>query len=580
MKSIAIRAVTLLTVTIAIVFIYCSEPRYHGRSLTRWLQQYDYTPLDEAQRRAEAQNAIQAIGAKKSLPELLDLVKAKDDPVSLWLIDKTGEFRIRFLRWKSSENYSYEDWQRSQWHSAEDFQQLGIAGFEVLGTNAAPAAARLEKLLGKQDHAFTAERCLEFVGKPAEPVLCRALTNSDERIRQWAIDQLASVTDDVGVYIARIKPCLQDSSAAVRATTVDAIGAQTSAPELAVPLLLEALKDSAVSANAANALANFGTNALVAFSQLTNLVESGNENVSGAALKTLIIIAPDASFPIFTNHLAQAKPGTDAALKALTQVAPDRALPIILDHLQSPDVKMRRRAFGLLRRFPATPQIESVMQTVSADADSDLALAAKGFLTDQYAASHPDEFLFPDEPSYGGKPLGKWLETRVQGGGDLTPEAKDAIRHLGTNAIPALLKRLTYVRPAYCFSSIQINLNASGGFIALGEQTKSVLPGLQTLMDSTNMEIDLAAMIATCGTGSNAIPFLIKGLTNQFANVRNLAANALTSDDLGGQFPEQRKEAIPLLVKLLNDPDDDVRMNATNQLKQMNPAAAAKAGIK
>jgi hypothetical protein len=30
----------------------------------------------------------------------------------------------------------------------------------------------------------------------------------------------------------------------------------------------------------------------------------------------------------------------------------------------------------------------------------------------------------------------------------------------------------------------------------------------------------------------------------------------------------------------LNDPDDDVRMNATNQLKEIDPAAAAKAGIK
>ena len=126
--------------------IVCTrQPRYHGRTLTSWLQQYSCTSLDEPQRRQEAQNAVRAIGTKKVLPKLLNLVEAKDDPVSLWLIDKTDEFRIRFLRWSSSERYSYEDWQRIRWHSAEDFQQLGIAGFEVLGTNAASRSRKTGK---------------------------------------------------------------------------------------------------------------------------------------------------------------------------------------------------------------------------------------------------------------------------------------------------------------------------------------------------------------------------------------------------------------------------------------------------
>ena len=240
---------------------------------------------------------------------------------------------------------------------------------------------------------------------------------------------------------------------------------------------------------------------------------------------------------------------------------------------------MRREAFGLLRHYPVTAQIDSAMQTVAADSDSDLALAAKGFLTDQYATNHPDAFLFSGEPSYHSKRLGEWLETRIEGGGDLTPAAKDAIHQLGTNAIPALLKRLAYARPPYCFSPFQININAAGGFIALGEQAEPALPQLWRLMDSTNKDTALTAMIATCGTGSNAMPFLIKGLTNQFADVRNQAANLLT-EGVGDKFPEQRKQAIPLFVKLLDDSDDDVRGNATNQLKEIDPATAAKLGIK
>jgi HEAT repeat protein len=569
--------------TLGILIVCTSEPRYHGRTLTRWLWQYYSASLEETNRLQEAQNAVRAIGAKKAVPKLLKLVEAKDDPVSSWLIDKTGEWRIRFLKWHSSESYSLEDYERIQWRSAEDFQMLGVRGFEILGTNAAPAVGMLGKILNEQfpdqRHTQVIEWSLESIGKPAEPVVCRALTNSNPAIRQWAVDELASDTDEVEVYIARIKPRLQDSSDAVRRTTVDAIGIQTSAPELAVPLLVEALKDSSTSVNAANALANFGTNALFAFPILTNLVENGNDGTAGAALKTLIIIAPDRAFPIFTNRLVQAKPWVDAALRALADVRPDKALPIVLARLQSPEVAMRREAFGLLRHYPETLQIDSAMQAATADSDSSLALGAKGFLTEQYETNHPDKFLFPDEPGYNGKQLGEWLETRIEGGGDFTPAAKEAIHQMGTKAIPALLKRLTYQRPPYCFSPFQININAATGFIALGEQAKPALPELWTLMDNTNKETALTAMIATCGTGSNAMPFLIKGLTNQFAEVRNQAANLLT-EGIGDKFPEQRKRAIPLFVKLLNDSDDDVRGNATNQLKEIDPATAVKFGIK
>ena len=559
--------ISLAILCVLVVVICEREPHYHGRTLTSWVQQYWDTSGMETQRLAEAQDAIRGIGARKALPKLLNLVEAKDDPVSSWVIDAGDKLRIsdeiglRFIRW----------------HSAEDFWWLGERGFEILGTNAAPAAGELGKLLNENDRVLVTERCLESIGKPAESIICQALTNQNVAIRQWAIDELASVTDDVGVYITRIKPRLQDSSDAVRGTAINDIGIQMSAPELAVPLLVAALKDSAVSANAANTLANFGTNALVAFPMLTNLV-SGGGNAAGAALRTLIIVSPDRAFSIFTNCLAQGKPGVDAALQALTDVRPAKALPIVLARLQSSDIAMRRQAFGLLRHYPATSQIDSAMQTAAADSDSGLALSAKGFLTDQYETNHPDEFLFPDEPSYNGRRLGEWLKMR-DADGFISQDATNAIQHIGTNAIPALLKRLVHVRPAYCFSPFQININAAGGFVALGELTKPALPELRMLMDSTNKDVALCAMIATCGTGSNAMPFLIKGLTNQFPNVRNEAASILT-DAIGAQFPEQRKQAIPLFVKLLNDPDDDVRGNATNQLKEIDRIAAAKAGIK
>lgn len=219
------------------------------------------------------------------------------------------------------------------------------------------------------------------------------------------------------------------------------------------------------------------------------------------------------------------------------------------------------------------------MQCVAAGSDHDLALAAKSYLTDQYETNHTDAILFSDEPSCNGRRLGQWLRTRVEDGADFTPAAKTAIKQLGTNAIPALLKRLTYVRPPYCFSPIQINLDAAAGFIALSEQAGPVLPKLWTLMDSTHKEVALAAMIASFGTGSNALPFFIKGLTNSFPEVRSCAANVLSGGS-AKRFPELSHPALPLLAKLLTDPDADVRANATNALKELDPVLAAQTGIK
>ena len=61
--------------------------------------------------------------------------------------------------------------------------------------------------------------------------------------------------------------------------------------------------------------------------------------------------------------------------------------------------------------------------------------------------------------------------------------------------------------------------------------------------------------------------------------MRGEAANYLTGE-WSAQFPEQRRQAIPVLVKLLNDPDENVRMNVTNALKEVDPQTAVKAGIK
>lgn len=241
----------LISVLIGIIqMMSARDPRYRGRSLTSWLRQYSETPLMETQRLAEAQAAIRAIGVARVLPKSLSLVETREDPVSLWIMAKSDKYRLKYLKWRS----------------AEDLQQLGIAGFQMLESNAAPAIGELTPLLADDQHAFTAVRCLIAIGPPAEAAVSQALTNQSEQVRYFATQQFGWVTEDTEDFLAHMKKCLEDPVGSHFAA-VQGIGLQTHAPDSAIPLLVEALRDKqdAVSSSAAKFLADFGTNAVRAF---------------------------------------------------------------------------------------------------------------------------------------------------------------------------------------------------------------------------------------------------------------------------------------------------------------------------
>src|SRR5437870_350307 len=109
-----------VVVTTMVVGVGWSEPSYKGRSLTRWLQQcYDSLP-EETQKIAQAQLAINAIGAEKALPVLMKMIQAKDGRVRSWVIQKNQKWHIGALKLREG----------------IATRQLGVAGFEALGMNA------------------------------------------------------------------------------------------------------------------------------------------------------------------------------------------------------------------------------------------------------------------------------------------------------------------------------------------------------------------------------------------------------------------------------------------------------------
>ena len=559
----------LIGFSVWIILLRTGEPRFQNRTLTSWLKQYSRASLDETNRLAEAQEAIRTIGPKKSLPILLKLLRSKDGRFDKWVLNNSERFKLEFLHWQTELDCELE----------------GLAGFEALGSNAAPAVGELVRLLDDKDRAFTATRCLDDIGKPAESVLRQCLTNSNPDVREWGVSALAGATDDVEVYISRIKGCLNDPEALVRLATVRAIGSQENAPDLAVPILIGALNDpdAHVSAQAADSLGGFGTNSASAISTLTNQIGQGEQTRSRAAMNALAAIAPTEAIPILSNTVLN---GTavlsGAALRSLKSINPELSRQMTLAELRSPDSKRRSQAVGVAGTFEMeTPGIAEALKLASQDSDPEVARQANMAMrqmVQKKKESGPVIVQFPGDPSYQGKSLGEWLQV-LRRSSETPTNCVQALENMGTKVIPALLHRVEYKDPVFGLADFEVSMGGASGLMALGERAKPALPRLADLMDTNDRDVALCAMLGTLGAGRGAVLCLMKGLTNRFPDVRNEAATCLTGE-WSAQFPEEQKKAIPQLLKLLNDPDEDVRMAAKNGIKTIDPQAAGRAGIR
>lgn len=499
---------------------------------------------------------------------MLSRLKTKESPIRAWIIEKANKYHIRFL----------------QLNSATECQLQGVAGFEVLGTNCAPAVGELTKLLGDPELAFLATRCLGNIGKAAERPLLQCLTNKDGQVRNWSVGALAEVTDDVEVYVSRIKPLLRDPDAAVRFSTVQSIAAQADAPDVAVPILIFALQDAddGVASQAANGLAGFGTNALSSWPTLTNLLTAGREGQSRPALEALPAIDHAKALPILTNvALTGSPPLMGTALRELKPIAPALALSMTLAELRGNDTPRQLIALGVAVTYdPETPGIPEALKFAAKASDPEVSqhamITMRSMLNKQREKSGPIVRI-PNEPEYQGKPLGEWL-TMWRDDSGLSTNAVQALRQMGTNLIPALVARLTYKDPIFGLDDYEVGMSAARALIALGDDAKPALPALSALMNSDTQDLALRAMISTLGMGTNAMPCLLKGFASRFPDVRSEAAHFIA--DWGAQFPEQQKQAVPYVIKLLEDPEQQVRINATNNLLELDPQAAARMGIR
>jgi len=185
----------------------------------------------------------------------------------------------------------------------------------------------------------------------------------------------------------------------------------------------------------------------------------------------------------------------------------------------------------------------------------------------------------PGKPRYQGRSLDSWVKDFHLVGGEQHEKAKVAVRHMGTNALPKLIKMLRYEAPAwkvrlqewnewipiikFRFQAASVrHWRAETALQALGPIAVPTLLDLVKEGKSGGRAWDALFMI-----GEQGITPLTGALTNSDPNIRTYAAMALASLESEGSA------AVPALLRKLDDSDYRVREAVTNALRSIDPQA-------
>jgi hypothetical protein len=189
------------------------------------------------------------------------------------------------------------------------------------------------------------------------------------------------------------------------------------------------------------------------------------------------------------------------------------------------------------------------------------------------------------DPVYQGRPISRWLRGHVASSAAQPPfgsqgwrDADEALRKVGTNAIPVLLEMIAATdipRPAikildwarnrrlisyqYHYAYAR-NDEARYAFEVLGARAASAVPRLTKIYTeklSRNSESSAASALGSIGSAAqSAVPVLLRDLTNSSKPERFDAVSAVMR--IGGN-PDL---VVPALLSAAKDSDVDVRWNA------------------
>jgi len=199
-------------------------------------------------------------------------------------------------------------------------------------------------------------------------------------------------------------------------------------------------------------------------------------------------------------------------------------------------------------------------------------------------------FKGSDEPVYHDRPLSYWISKAdiISDDYHATNEPVIAIRTIGTNALPHLIRRLSVkhssfhklltelwskqsIIPSKRKSDWEIRSEAAVGIILLGNQAKSALPELTRLAQDPDMTMDVAPVLSRLGADGYCA--LTNCFTNTNAKVRfwcvaNLR-NFYTNSETVSNYQREARVAVPALLGRIHDPSTNVAASAVRALGEI-----------
>ena len=204
--------------------------------------------------------------------------------------------------------------------------------------------------------------------------------------------------------------------------------------------------------------------------------------------------------------------------------------------------------------------------------------------------------LWEREPEYGGKRLSEWVREYSEAL-DARPaasrqaeQAANAIRHIGSNAVPYLVEWSRYQRPAWR-TALEQGLNRGCGLlnsswrirvgrekrvkasdaitalIALDGETRQAFPELRKLLlDDPFVQAFLRPPVLTVTLGE-----IVTNSSRWTADEKHSVAFIIGLAGTNGP------SVVPALQRFLVDADSNVRRVATNALRRIGPEALEKA---
>ncbi len=437
-----------------------------------------------------------------------------------------------------------------------------------IGRSAAPAVPILEKMLyeegaprmgGEWDAIRTMCEGLAEIGKPAAPALARALHAKNETVRLFAAKNLGAMGADGKAGVKSLAQALRDKSRHVPYSAATALGQIGPAAKEALPDLMKTLKDTTGLmrvrvAEAINKIDPTATKRTVPV--LIALLKDRHFLARQAAAQELGRCGPAAgkAIPALVKLLDDESPGPrKAAVLALGQLKakPSDVVPALKKRLKDTYVDVRVAAAMVLEQLDPTTRPATIPVLVES-------------LTDDGAFS-----IRRSAKLLGG--MGKdavpgLIKAFKEGKVTARIRAASALGMIGRDAASAadvLIATLTEKSSEATYSYVR--RSAARALGKIGVRKGEVVPILIEMLKDRNVRAGASEALHLLDPEANKahMDIFIKALQRGDPWSRADAARAL------GRIGPAAKRAIPQLMVLLYDHDDDVRSAAAEALKSI-----------